>query len=163
MGAFHMVFYVFLTIFACFFIYRIFRGANKVVYRDKKGTYAPILENHQWKIRGKPDLILKNNWYVTVGEKKSGISAKDSPRFHDQMQLTAGFVLAEQYGTVRGGYLYYRNKSFYIKNTKRQRQKLADILEYMETSEKGGAVPVNPSKVKCRSCIYRKKQCTFSK
>ena len=144
---------------------------HKLIYTDQKVTrrkegvlYSKLLHDKAHNLTGKPDYIYAHIFTKRpfVVEIKSGEIGNDPhPRYGDLMQLTAYFFIANAtFGRrPKKGWLMYRDCVFIIKNTKKLRKELLNVLvgmeQMLETSEGCAA----PSFVQCRHCICRNTVC----
>jgi len=125
-----------------------------LIYSDDQD--AKLLVSSTYQMHGKPDFVYKqfDNTYLPVELKH-----KESKRPHlgDVMQLASYFILVEEnYGVVKRGLLQYKNRTFYIRNSKRLRNKLLKQIAEMNRLEEGEAVKgFKKNENKCRSCAHR--------
>lgn len=144
------------------FVFR--KGNNFIVYEDING--AQMLKDEEFRIEGKPDQILKNRRFVTVIEVKSKFipNNQQSPYSGDRMQLAAYMKIAENhFGKVKGGYVSYKNRSFYVPWNWFLKRQLKRTLQQMEIAETGEQMKVKPQKQKCYACVYRDRICKIAK
>ena len=127
---------------------------GQLIYTDDKQT--KLLVSNTYEIDGKPDYIYKQYDMsflpIELKNKKS-----NRPYIGDVMQLAAYFILIEEhYGKVKGGLLQYRNRSFYVRNSKRLRNKLINQLEQMKKMEKTETIRAfKKNERKCKNCVHR--------
>ncbi len=140
---------------------------SKVVYSDDV-SFADVdkhvLTHESLKLRGKPDYIIRTFWgnYIPVELKSSSIKDKEFPRDNEVIQLLAYFFLVgENYGKVRRGFLVYNDYMFVVKNNKRARKVLLNTLFDMEKILKTGRGECEPSFIKCKHCVCRGTVCEF--
>ena len=133
----------------------------KIFYAEGK-----LLKSEKYALKGRPDIIFRNiiTGRLIPAELKSGRADKNSPqlpKIGDKMQLVAYFLLAEEVYGIRPkkGYLQYADCLFVIKNTKKLRQELLQILEDMRDMYISGSGYAEPSFVKCRYCIAKNTVC----
>ena len=141
-----------------------------IMGKDKKEPiiYSEILFSPKYNLSGKPDYILKsrNGSLIPVELKSAKIpEEQDYPFFKDVMQLTAYFLLIEDRFGIRPkkGRIVYKNCVFEVKNTKRLRRALIDLLYEMRSILDTGHLPdfeVNHSH--CRNCLFKGHLCEFS-
>ncbi len=140
----------------------------KVIYSDSssvKNVDKSMLYCDLYKIQGKPDYIYKTLFgnYIPVELKSSAIKDKDVPRENELMQLVTYFFLVnENYGKSKKGYVVYKDKVFVVKNTRKGRKYFVNILKDMKNMLRTGRGECEPSFVKCRYCVCRGTVCEFS-
>ncbi len=147
----------------------------KLFYADEKKDdeniiSAKILKSDKYKLKGKPDYILKHkklNKYIPIELKSGMIKDKMYPRENDLMQLVAYFLIIEDLfdNKPKYGYLVYKDYMFIVKNTKKLRQQLLQIIKdmkFMETTGKSKKIS-EVNFPKCRLCKYRSSVCQLHK
>lgn len=148
------------------FGYRLFYTDQNTKNKKSNVIYKKILYSEKYNIQGKPDFVFKKFNTCYVIELKSG-SIKDEPMPHtgDLMQLVAYFlIIKDLYGyRVKKGKLIYNDYSFTIRNTRRLRKCVLNILEDMRYMLKTGEGEANCSFVHCRYCLCRQTVCEFAK
>ncbi|MFV0439678.1 MAG: hypothetical protein ACK5LV_00075 [Lachnospirales bacterium] len=138
-----------------------------VVYSDDKSLKnvdKHILKSDFYKIQGKPDYIFKTIFgnYIPVEIKSSNIKESYYPRENEAMQLiTYFFLVQDNYGKCKKGYLVYNDKMFIIKNNSKVRGYFLKELNKMKKMINHGRGVCEPSFVKCRYCICRGTVCEF--
>lgn len=137
-----------------------------MIYSDEKGT--KLLYAEELGLKGKPDMVFQT-WllkkYVPV-EIKSGKLKEDTPHLGDVYQLVAYFLIIEEVWGKRPPYgkLIYANKTFKIRNTRKLRREVKEVMHQMREMLKGEEkVPAEPSFIKCKNCICRETVCTWCK
>lgn len=141
---------------------------SKVVYSDDKAFSNcdnHVLTNETLKIKGKPDYILKTIFgnYIPVELKSSNIKDSDFPRDNEVIQLiTYFFLVLENYGNVKRGFLIYNDYMFVIKNNRKARRVLLSTLRDMNNMLKTGKGECSPNFAKCKHCVCRGTVCEFS-
>ncbi len=140
----------------------------KVIYSDNKkfkNVDKATLYCEKHMLSGKPDYIYKTLFgkYIPVELKSSSIKDKAVPRENELMQLASYFfIVNENYGKCKKGYLVYNDKVFVVKNTRRGRKYFLNILNNMRSMMKTGRGECEPSFVKCKYCICRGTVCEHS-
>ncbi|PHV72386.1 CRISPR-associated protein Cas4 [Sporanaerobium hydrogeniformans] len=134
------------------------------IYSDEKGTH--LLVAKQLELQGKPDYIFKT-WlmrrYIPL-EIKSGQLKEDFPHPGDMYQLAAYFLIIEEVYGKRPPYgkLVYANKTFTLRNTRKIRKEVLNIVGQMrQMLQKPRRMEVSPSFVKCKHCICRLTVCEY--
>lgn len=148
----------------------------KIVYTDQKQkntnpnvVYHQVLSSEKYGVRGKPDYIFQkymSRSFIPVELKSGRISDEDpSPNQGDLMQLAVYFLLIEDvYGKrPKQGRLVYKNYMFIVKNTRKLRKQVLRTLEEMRKMLDTGEYEVEPSFVKCKSCVCRETVCEYYK
>ncbi|PPA68695.1 hypothetical protein [Jeotgalibacillus proteolyticus] len=71
-----------------------------------------------------------------------------SPYPGDRMQLAASMKLAERhFGRVKGGYVSYKNRSFYVRWNWFLKRELLKTIQLMERAEEGEQLKVHAKKI----------------
>lgn len=145
---------------------------HKLVYSDEKPThpvagvtYCKILASEQYDIIGKPDFIYqKGRGFIPTELKSHALGEKSalSPRPKDLHQLYMYFlIVGETYGPVPYGWLIYRDCMFKVRNTRRARQTIIQLLVDMRRMLATGDGEPNPSFINCKHCICRETVCDY--
>ncbi len=141
---------------------------SKLVYSDSSKTHgAYIIKSEKHKLRGKPDLIYKRNFFKTYIpiELKSGTLGKnnDFPRENDLMQLISYFFMIEEHFgcKVPYGKLVYNDCMFIVNNTRFNRKEFLKILGAMRNFQPDNSF--SPNEKACKSCSLSKTVCEFCK
>ncbi len=175
---FFILYYFFYNIFKCNFIkkkpkttklnYSLFYADEKV--KDKKVITCKILKSDKYRLKGKPDYILKHkyfNKYIPIELKSGSIKESSLPRENDLMQLITYFLIIEDIYNSRPkyGYLVYNDFMFIVKNTNTLRKNLINTTKNMEEMLVVGKSKNKPkiTQSKCRLCKYRHNVCEFHK
>jgi CRISPR-associated exonuclease Cas4 len=133
---------------------------GRIVYQDadrRCSVERPLL-SHRYGLSGKPDyLVARSNELIPV-EVKSRRCPPSGPHASDAAQLMAYCVLVEDSCgvTPSQGLLQYANRTWPIRYTVKDRQRLLEILDEMRTARHSNTVHrdhVQPSR--CRTCGYR--------
>lgn len=141
------------------------RGAT-AIYKDEKGT--KLLVAPQYDLQGKPDLIFET-WilkrYIPLEIKSGKLKEdEDEPHLGDLYQLAAYFLIIEDVYGKRPPYgkLVYANKTFTIRNTRRIRSEVKEIVRKMKAMIEEKDMPkASPSFTKCKHCICKDTVCEF--
>lgn len=147
---------------------------SKLVYTDQKVKrkkedviYSKILYCEKHELKGKPDFIFKNiftGMLIPVELKSGSIGNEPYPRKNDLMQLSAYFIIIEEYFNIKpkSGRLIYSDYMFVVKNTKKLRQETLNIVCQMRNMLLTGEGEAAANFSKCRYCFMRNTVCEFS-
>ena len=129
-------------------------SAGRIVYQDlvRDSIPAKTLYSRQYGLSGKPDMIVqKGGKYIPVEIKSA--EAPESPYPHHTAQLMAYCLLTEESTGICPPYgiLLYKNKSFTLRWTPKERKKLISTLEKMRSCKETGY----SHEPKCKGCGYR--------
>jgi len=134
---------------------------EKVYYMENGEN--PVLISERWRLRGVPDLILKEEDQLVPVEIKSSKKPSSVP-FSHLMQLVAYAVLIEENYTyeVKYGILNYPNGIYKIEITEHLKFLLEKLLREMDQMVETGVAHRNHSNQgKCAGC-FRKSMCPES-
>ncbi len=139
-------------------------GAS-LIYTDEKGCKMLVAE--KWNLQGKPDMIFET-WILRQLiplEIKSGWLKDKSPHLGDLYQLVVYFLLIEAVYGKRPPYgkLVYANKTFKIRNTRKLRKKVLQIISNMRKMLEGQLKPkAEPDYMKCKHCVCKGTVCKWN-
>jgi CRISPR-associated exonuclease Cas4 len=133
-------------------------GKASIEYTDLMDDKTKILQSDRYKIRGRPDYILKNNSDIIPVEVKTGRVPR-GPHFSHILQLAAYFVLVEEnfgqrppYGLIR----YGKEKEVKIDYDKKLEDLILNKITEMRQCVKSGTAHRNHRrKNKCIYCSRR--------
>lgn len=134
------------------------------IYTDEKGT--KLLVAPELQLQGKPDFIFETyllKRYIPL-EIKSGKLSEEVPHPGDLYQLVTYFLIIEEVYGKRPPYgkLVYANKTFKIRNTRKVRRELRQIVKQMRNMLEDKNMPIaEPSFIKCKNCVCKGTVCEF--
>lgn len=135
------------------------------IYLDEKGV--KMLSDEALGLQGKPDMIFET-WllkkYIPL-EIKSGKLKEEWPHQGDLYQLVAYFILIEAVYDKRPPYgkLVYANKTFKVRNTRKLRKEVLEIMAQMRNMLEGEIeVTTTSDYMKCRHCVCRETVCEWT-
>ncbi|MGH9626765.1 MAG: CRISPR-associated protein Cas4 [Bryobacteraceae bacterium] len=133
---------------------------GRIIYQDtdrRRNVERPLV-SHRYGLSGKPDyLVARSNELIPV-EVKSRRCPPSGPHASDAAQLMAYCVLVEDSCgvTPSHGLIQYANRTWPIRYTVKDRDRLLAVLDEMRTAHQSNTVHrdhVHPSR--CRACGYR--------
>lgn len=134
---------------------RAIRLEGRVLYQDE-GLSSELLVSEALGLKGKPDLLLKQNGFVIPVDKKPG-RRRAKPYDSQVMQLAAYCALVEATRGVRPphGVIRYDDGDTEVPYTPQLEVKLLGVLERMQAIKRGAeAHRSHASPGKCRSCGF---------
>jgi CRISPR-associated exonuclease Cas4 len=133
---------------------------GRIVYQDtdrRCSVERPLL-SHRYGLNGKPDyLVARSNELIPV-EVKSRRCPPSGPHASDAAQLMAYCVLVEDSCRVTPshGLIQYANRTWPIRYTVKDRERLLEILDEMRAARQSETVHRDHTQVgRCRACGYR--------
>lgn len=132
---------------------------GRIIYDDLSAAakVEKPLFDHETKLVGRPDLLLKQGKNLIPIEVKSHLSANEPYQAHI-VQLMAYCLLVERiYGNAPDyGILKYRNKDFLISYTIKRKNELSALMQRIRTDKNTDRVHRSHSEPnRCRGCGYR--------
>lgn len=121
-----------------------------------------ILEDEEFKIRGKPDEIwrLTDGTYLVVEHKSSVLKTRD-PYLGDRLQLAAYLLLTEKIFQARHitGEIRYRNRTVKLEWNPVLKKQLTQVIRQMRLVEEMQETEANVYVPKCLKCEFYKISC----
>lgn len=127
------------------------------IYQDSQEQPGTILYSKKYRLKGKPDFLLKEHELIIPVEAKTGKTPR-SPYIGHIMQLIAYCVLVEETYGVRPpyGFIRYPAQQFRIEFTQEREQILSHILADMQAKITTEDVHRSHNNLKvCASCGFR--------
>ena len=131
---------------------------GEVIYDDTVEQTERVLVSHRYRLKGKPDHVLRTRSGVVPVEKKSKDWQGRLPLPGDRAQLLAYCLLVEEAMAqpVNHGLLHYANREFIVPFGAKERQEIIDLLQAMQAARCARYVARSHSHAgKCRSCGVR--------
>lgn len=133
---------------------------GRIVYQDtdrRRNVERPLV-SHAYGLSGKPDYLVDRSNELIPVEVKSRRCPPSGPHASDAAQLMAYCVLVEDCCRVTPshGLIQYANRTWPIRYTVKDRERLLAVLDEMRTARQSNTVHrdhVQPSR--CRACGYR--------
>lgn len=132
--------------------------AGEVVYQDDRQEESEILYSRTYKLKGKPDSLLRQpDGTIIPIERKTG-RTPDQPYFGHVMQVITYCILVEENYGVRPphGIIQYPNREFPIHFTSAQESRLLTLVAEMRRKREYESIPRNHNNPRiCAACGYR--------
>ena len=133
---------------------------GRIVYQDtdrRRNVERPLV-SHRYGLTGKPDYLVDRSNELIPVELKSRRCPPSGPHASDAAQLMAYCVLVEDSCgvTPSHGIIQYANRTWPIRYTVKDRERLLEILDEMREARQSNTVHRDHIQAgRCRACGYR--------